>query len=147
MGRLGPRGKRLVRRPSAPMVLAVLALLIALGAPGYAAQTVQSVLFAKRAGNANKVDGLKASRKPHPNRLLALDSHGRFPASVVGTGSPGPQDLPGPRGAAGPQGPQGDHGTAGAPGSALAYSTIPYAPPDEGGSPVWRIDDKFSDRK
>jgi hypothetical protein len=35
-------------------------------------------------------------------------------------------------------------GATGAPGSALAYSTIVYEPPDEGGPAVWRIDDELS---
>jgi Collagen triple helix repeat (20 copies) len=132
------------------MVVAVIAVLIALGAPSYAAQVVRSVFFAKHAGNAEKVDGLRASRTPRPNTLLALDAHGRFPASVglAGpTGQTGPQGAMGPQGAqgpAGPAGPQGGTGFPGAPGSALAYSTILYKPPDEGGSPVWRIDDSLS---
>jgi hypothetical protein len=129
--------KSLIKRPSAAMVVAFLAVLIALGAPGYAAQSVRSVFFAAQAGNAKKVDGLRASKRPHPNQLLALNSHAKFPASV---------GLAGPRGLQGLPGPQGDRGNAGAPGSALAYSVILFKPPDEGGPPVWRIDDSLSKR-
>jgi hypothetical protein len=134
----------LFRRPSAAMVVALVALLVALGAPSYAAQAIQSVLFANRAGNANKVDGIKASRKPHANQLLALDSHGKFPFSVGAIGPRGPQGLAGLTGPMGPTGPQGDPGANGAPGSALAYSVILYEPPDGGGPPAWRIDDNLS---
>jgi hypothetical protein len=114
------------------MVVALIALMVALAGPGYAA--LHSILFAKRAGNADRVDGLRASRRPRPNTLLALNSKGKFPASV---------------GAIGPRGPQGDpgkNGNAGAPGSALAYTTIVNEPPDSGGAPVWRIDDVLSKR-
>jgi hypothetical protein len=117
------------------MVVAVVAVLIALGAPSYAAQLVQSVFYAQRAGNAKRVDGLKASTKPRPNTLLALNSHGKFPASVGLAGPPGPQ---------GATGPQGDRGEPGAPGSALAYSVILYEENDEGTATEWRIDDTLS---
>jgi len=126
------------------MLVAFMALLIAMGAPSYAAQTIRSIFFAKHAGNANKVDGFRASSQPHPNTLLALDSHGKFPASVGLAGPRGAQGPGGPQGAQGPPGPggpQGDRGFPGAPGSALAFAVILYAPPDEGGPAVWRIDD------
>jgi hypothetical protein len=137
----------LVRRPSAAIVIATVALLVALGAPGYAAQSLQSVLFAKKAGNANKVNGIKASRTPHKNQLLALDAHGKFPASVGAVGATGPQGIQGARGPQGIQGIQGTpggRGNNGAPGSALAYSVILFEQPDEGGQAVWRIDDVLS---
>jgi hypothetical protein len=123
------------------MVVALVALLVALRAPSYAAQAIQSVLFANRAGNANKVDGIKASRKPHANQLLALDSHGKFPFSVGAIGPRGPQGL---AGLTGPTGPQGDRGTNGAPGSALAYSMLHYGLNDEGTQTEWRIEDTLS---
>ncbi len=137
------------------MVVAVIAVLVALGAPSYAAQVVHSVLFAQKAGNAAKVDGFKASKKPHPNSLLVLDSHGQVPDSADAEGARqagprGPQGVAGPQGpqgVAGPQGPagpQGDRGNPGVPGSALAYSVILYEPPDGGTTPQWRIDDTFS---
>jgi hypothetical protein len=129
----------LLRKPSAALVVAGIALLVALAAPGYAA--VQSVFFAQTAGNAKRVDGLKASGKPHPNELLALNSHGKFPASV---GAIGPQGVQGPHGLHGPQGPQGNPGVAGAAGSAIAYGTLIYEQPDGGGPVTWRVDDGLS---
>jgi hypothetical protein len=116
--------KSVFRRPSPAFAVAMVALLVALAAPGYAA--FKSVLFAARAGNAQRVDGLRASRRPHPHMLLALGSHGKFPASVSTAGPPGARGVPG------------------APGSAIAYSTIVFEPPDGGGPAVWRIDDTLS---
>jgi hypothetical protein len=130
------------------MVVAVIALFVALGAPSYAA--VRSVFFAQHAGNANRVDGLKASKTPHPHRILALDAQGKFPASVGAIGPTGPQGATGPQGPtgrtgpAGSQGLQGLRGSPGAPGSALAYSVLLFEPPDGGVTPEWRIDDTFS---
>jgi Collagen triple helix repeat (20 copies) len=147
---MGAFRRVVLRRPSPAIVIATAALLIALGAPGYAAQSVQSVLFAKKSGNAKKVDGIKASRTPHKNQLLALDSHGKFPASVGAVGPAGPQGIQGQRGPQGIQGVQGIQGlqgirgNPGAPGSALAYSVILHEPPDEGGPATWRIDDVLS---
>src|SRR5947209_5160363 len=141
MGRL-PRSK--VGRPSAAMLVAVIAVVISLTAPGYAAQLVRTVFFAKKAGNAVKVDGLRASKTPRPNTLLALDSQGELPSSVGAVGPRGLQGVQGPQGARGLQGLQGDRGNVGAPGSALAYSMILFEPPDSGGPAQWRIDDNFS---
>src|SRR5437588_11147130 len=87
------------RRPSGAMVVALIALVAALSGPAYAAV---SVLFAKRAGNANRVDGLRAFRRPHANGLLALDSHGKFPASIGFVGQTGPPGAVGAQGAVGP---------------------------------------------
>jgi hypothetical protein len=89
-----------------------------------AGRTVAS--FAK---NAGAVNGVKASRKPLPGRLLALGRNGKFPASVVpvargargadgaqgprgAEGAQGPAGLPGPTGPAGPPGPPGPSGPA-----------------------------------
>lgn len=140
---MGGVRRALLRKPSAAMVVAIIAVLIAMGAPGYAAQTLQSVFFAQRAGNANKVDGFKASKKPRANTLLALDSHGKLPASVGAIGPRGPQGIQGPIGLTGPQ---GDRGNPGAPGSALSYSVIVKEPTDDNptGPAVWRIDDSLS---
>jgi hypothetical protein len=95
-------------RPSPAMLVACAALFVALGGPSFAASTVQRTLFAKKAGNANRVDGFNASAKPRPNTLLALDKNRRFPRSVFPVsvqGSPGAQGPEGPRGAQGPPGP------------------------------------------
>jgi hypothetical protein len=48
---------------------------------GHAA--VSAVRVAVFAENAGKVNNIKASRKPMPGRLLALDARGRFPSSVL----------------------------------------------------------------
>jgi hypothetical protein len=116
--------------PTAALVLAVVAVFISLGGPSVAADGVRA-LTATRAANADKVDGLHATRTPKPRKLLALDRFGKFPASVFPAaltgpkgdsgpagpagpkGDPGPQ---GPQGAAGPQGPQGVKGETGATG-------------------------------
>ena len=115
-----------------PLVLAVLVLALLAWSPlGQAAgRTVAS--FAK---NAGAVNGIKASRKPAPGRLLPLGKNGKFPASVVpvlrgargadgAQGAPGADGAPGatgpagPTGATGPVGPIGPAGPAGPPGPA-----------------------------
>jgi len=67
--------------------------------PGEAARAV------KRALNADKVDGISASRTPRPNRLLALDSSARFPEGVLRGATRGPRGPEGPKGDAGQRGP------------------------------------------
>src|SRR5215213_154751 len=52
------------------------------------------------ARNAGAVNGIKASRKPVPGRLVPLGRNGKFPRSVVPT-------VRGAHGADGAQGPQG----------------------------------------
>lgn len=112
------------RRPSAGAVglaLGALALFISLGGTGLAGHVVR-VTFADRARNADKVDGLHASRRPRAGRLLALDRSGHFPRSVFPAGlrgRAGPRGATGPRGPVGtlgPRGPIGPRGLAGAPG-------------------------------
>jgi hypothetical protein len=75
------------------------------------------------ARNAGAVNGIKASRKPSPGRLLPLGRNGRFPASVVpvvhgARGADGAQGPRGPEGARGPTGPAGAVGPAGPAGQA-----------------------------
>ena len=81
------------------------------------------------ARNAGAVNGIKASRRPVPGRLLPLGRNGKFPSSVVPTmrgargadgsqGPPGPDGAAGPAGAQGPVGPVGPAGPAGGPGPA-----------------------------
>jgi hypothetical protein len=71
-----------------PLPLSMLAVVIALfgSTPvGQAASgAVHSVLFAN---NAGAVNGIKAARKPAPNKLVPLNAKGKFPASVVAQGS------------------------------------------------------------
>jgi hypothetical protein len=85
--------------------------------------------FAK---NAGAVNGIKASRKPTPGRLVPLGRAGKFPASVLPLargpkGADGPQGPPGPEGAPGATGPAGP---AGAPGP-----TGPAGPAGRAGPP------------
>jgi Collagen triple helix repeat (20 copies) len=86
--------------------------------------TVRSALFAQ---NAAKVNGIEASRRPTPGRLVPLNARGKFPATVVPTvrgqrgangarGEIGPIGPPGASGAAGPAGPPGPQGQKGEPG-------------------------------
>jgi hypothetical protein len=102
-----------LRLPSPALVLATVALFVALGGPGYAAGVVKKVAFAKTAGNAKKVGGLKASKRPKPNTLLALDAKARFPLSVFPAGTQGPKGDKGDRGDKGDKGDKGDSGDVG----------------------------------
>jgi hypothetical protein len=75
---------------------------------------------ARTARNANRVDGLSASRTPVAGRLLALNADGRLPNSVLpdgGAGPPRPAGGPGPRGPEGRKGKEGPQGPAGPSGS------------------------------
>ena len=67
-----------------PIILSVTALVIAVAGItplGEAArEATQVVRFAR---NADKVDGIHASKSPKPGRLLALNSARKFPASVM----------------------------------------------------------------
>ena len=67
-----------------PIILSVSALVIAVAGItplGEAArEATQVVRFAR---NADKVDGIHASKAPKPGRLLALNSARKFPASVM----------------------------------------------------------------
>jgi hypothetical protein len=111
---------RIRRSLSFANVMACAAVFIALGGSAMAA----GVPFAKQAGNAKKVDGLSASKTPKRGKLLALNSNGKFPLSVLPsslaqageTGPQGPQGEPGPQGPQGPQGNPGPQGPQGAPG-------------------------------
>ena len=113
-----------------PVALSVAALVVAvLGVTplGEAARkTVRVALFAR---NAGMVNGIKASRRPVPGRLLALDRTGRFPASVLRPPPPGvrgpmwPRGFTGAAGPPGPPGPEGEQGPAG-----------PAGPPGEPGT-------------
>ena len=92
------------------LVLAVLAL-----APF--AGSAQQLFVA----NADKVDGIHASRTAKAGALVALNRSGKLPVSVVptvtgpqgATGPAGPQGPKGDTGATGPQGPKGDTGATG----------------------------------
>jgi hypothetical protein len=109
-----------------PIVLSVTALIVAvLGSTPVGHAALDAVPFAR---NADKVDGISASRTPRAGQLLALGRNKVFPASVLPKGLQGPpgpvgpQGLQGPPGAPGakgdpgPQGPAGQPGIAGVPG-------------------------------
>ena len=101
-------------------LLALLALFVALGGPSVAASGMSAV-FAKRAGNSDRVDRLHASKKPKPGQLIALDRSAKLPVSTIPTtalpqGPAGPQGEKGEKGDRGPAGPQGVKGDTGAKG-------------------------------
>lgn len=112
-----PKRTRVTRR--LPLVLSALAVVVAvLGATPYA--EAHGVLHALFAHNADKVDGIHASRTPRAGKLLALGRNRKFPASVVPAGPVGPAGPEGPAGPDGPAGPQGPEGPAGPQGPAGA---------------------------
>jgi len=100
-------------RTSPALVVAAVALALTVSPLAYgAAKAVGHAFFAD---NAGKVDGLRASKKPKPGRLLALNTKGKFPSKVVPAGPLGPA---GDKGDKGDPGDQGVPGEAGAPGAA-----------------------------
>ena len=114
---------KLRERLTLPNVVAFACLFVLLDGPAYAERAVQkarTALFAKRAGEAGRVDGFSASTRPHPNRLLALGPDARFPRSAL---PPGIDGAPGAPGAPGAAGATGATGAAGAPGPAGAPGT------------------------
>jgi hypothetical protein len=72
--------------------------------------------------NADRVDGIHASRTPAPGRLLPLGPNKKLPRAVLPAGlegRPGPVGPVGPQGERGPrgeQGPRGERGPEGPPG-------------------------------
>jgi hypothetical protein len=85
------------------LIISALALLIAVtGVIGVTGVTPSEAARAvKRALNADRVDGLSASRRPQRGKLLALDKSRKFPPSVL------PSARRGQRGSQGPPGPTG----------------------------------------
>jgi Collagen triple helix repeat (20 copies) len=122
-----------------PIVLSVTALIVAvLGATSLgeaASEQLRRVAFAR---NADKVDGIHASRRPMAGRLLPLGKNRKFPASVLpltrgprgpagpagAIGATGPAGAAGPAGPTGPAGATGQQGPPGTPGSAVAYAHV-----------------------
>lgn len=103
--------------PLAALSIALIALGIVLSTPQSIRTDNQGAAVQARGINADKVDGLHASKKPRAGRLLALDKRGKFPASVFPSGLSGPQGPTGPAGAAGVNGADGAVGPAGATGA------------------------------
>lgn len=99
--------------PLAALTLAAVALATALSTKQPVTAVNQSAAVQSRGINADRVDGLHASKKPRAGRILALDRRAKFPASVLPSGFAGPQ---GPAGAAGPVGAAGSDGADGATG-------------------------------
>src|SRR5215207_604199 len=103
-----------------PVVVGAFALVLLAWSPIGDAAGRSVASFAR---NAGAVNGIKASRKPVPGRLLPLGRNGKFPSSVVpmmrgARGADGVQGPRGPDGAAGSAGAQGPAGHAGPPGPA-----------------------------
>lgn len=124
-----------------PLILSATALLVAvLGATpvGHAADSVVRAVvpfaqkagsaktagFARYAGSASAVNGIKAARQPKPGQLVALGPDGKFPSSV---GEAGPAGPPGATGAKGAAGPKGDAGTNGATKVTVVTATVTTA--------------------
>ena len=88
------------------------------------------------AQNAGAVNGIKASRKPKPGRLVPLGRNAKLPVAVLPLRR-GERGAPGPRGAAGPAGPQGPTGPQGPAGAQGPVG--PPGPPGPGGPAATRI--------
>ena len=65
-----------------PIVLSVTALVIAIAGTTPLGEAASDAI-PRFARNADKVDGLHASRTPKAGRLLALNRNKKFPASVL----------------------------------------------------------------
>ena len=109
-----------------PVVVGAFALVLLAWSPIGDAAGRSVASFAR---NAGAVNGIKASRKPVPGRLLPLGRNRKFPSSVVPTmrgarggdgvqGPKGTDGAAGPAGAPGPAGPAGPPGPPGVPGPA-----------------------------
>ncbi|MFN2468114.1 MAG: hypothetical protein ABR521_08325 [Gaiellaceae bacterium] len=99
-------------RQRLPIVLSITSLLVAVLGFSPLGEAAKNAIV-----NADKVDGIDASRTPQARKLLALNANSRYPRSVFPVPFRGPR---GPRGVAGPAGPPGTAGPAGAPGPAGA---------------------------
>jgi hypothetical protein len=91
------------------MIVALLALVLSVSPLAGAATSAVRRAFS--ADNATRVDGLKASKRPKANQLLALDRHAKFPLSVLPAAA---------KGAKGDKGDKGDPGASGLAGAAVA---------------------------
>jgi hypothetical protein len=108
-------------RQRLPIVLSATALAVALfgstplghavvsAVPAFAKQAA----YAKRAGNAAAVNGIKASRQPAPGLLVPLDADGKLPASVLQVAQAGQTGPKGDKGDKGLKGDKGDKGLTG----------------------------------
>ena len=95
-----------------PLVLSATALVVAVFGSTPVGHAVGSAIpafaksagYAKQAGNASALNGIKASKQARPGMLVPLGTDGKFPSSV---------GLVGPAGPAGPKGDRGDTGAVG----------------------------------
>jgi hypothetical protein len=83
-----------------PIILSAVALVVAVMGSTSVGQAARSAIASipPFATNAGAVDGIRASRTPKANQLLALNSSRKFPASVVPRGAQGPAGPAGPAG-------------------------------------------------
>jgi hypothetical protein len=109
-----------------PLVLSTTALIVAVFGSTPVGHAVGSAIpafaksagYAKQAGNASALMGIKASKQPRPGTILPLGADGKFPASVGAVGPVGPKGEKGDRGETGAAGPKGATGPTGARGPA-----------------------------
>ena len=117
-----------------PLVLSATALVVAVFGSTPVGHAVGSAIpafaksagYAKQAGNASALNGIKASKQPRAGRARCpLGADGKFPSSVGLVGPAGPAGSKGdrgdrgetgavgPKGATGPAGPVGARGPSG----------------------------------
>ena len=104
-----------------PLVLSVTALVVAVFGSTPVGHAVGSAIpafaksagYAKQAGNASALNGIKASKQARPGMLVPLGTDGKFPSSVGLVGPAGPAGPKGDRGDTGAVGPKGATGQAG----------------------------------
>ena len=109
-----------------PLVLSATALVVAVFGSTPVGHAVGSAIpafaksagYAKQAGNASALNGIKASKQPRPGLLVPLGADGRFPATVGTAGPKGDKGDSGPRGTTGLKGDTGPRGPSGPAGSA-----------------------------
>ena len=124
-----------------PLVLSATALVVAVFGSTPVGHAVGSAIpafaksagYAKQAGNASALNGIKASKQPQPGLLVPLGADGRFPATVGAIGPAGPKGDKGETGAAGTKGATGATGPAGARGPAG-----PAGPAGQSGVSGWQ---------
>jgi hypothetical protein len=128
-----------------PLVLSTTALIVAVFGSTPVGHAVASAIppfaksagYAKQAGNASALNGIRASKQPRPGTLLPLGADGRFPAAVGAVGPVGPKGEQGDKGetgAAGPKGSTGPAGPAGARGPAGPSGVIGWSYHTKGAS-------------
>ena len=83
-----------MRKHRAAIVLSMTALVVAvLGMTSVGNAAVGAVRVALFAENSAKVNGIQASRRPIPGRLLALNAKGKLPSSVLPVGRSAPNGF------------------------------------------------------